>query len=197
GYALPRRLRSAVRPGSRLQGLPAGGGPGDAARRTHPAPRAFRAGAARGDEPRLGRYGPPEGINPSGGTRRRNLAHLTRGDAARPRGAARFLGLGTGNRHPAAAELGLVHAVEAQAVVEQHLALGGVRHVFSSEERGDGAWIRMAVVSRLADEERVEVEVIRGEQHRVLAEVVDEERNELVAGLAGKEHPAALDVLAG
>ena len=50
---------------------------------------------------------------------------------------------------------------------------------------------------RLADEQRVEVEIVRGEQHRVLADVVEEERDELVTGLAAEEHPAALDVLAG
>src|SRR2546430_10431026 len=92
---------------------------------------------------------------------------LPGGYSSRPRPAARFLRLRTRHRHAATAELRLVHLVEAEAVVEQHLALGGVGNVLPTEQRRDGPGIRIAVVARLADEQRVEVEIVGGEDHRV------------------------------
>src|SRR3989454_6944513 len=84
------------------------------------------------------------------------ILYTPRGDRSRHRGPAWLRGLRARNRHAAAAELAFVHVVETQAVVEQHLALGGVGHVLPPEQGGDGPGIGMAVVARLAAEERVE-----------------------------------------
>src|SRR5262249_27667501 len=126
----------------------------------------------------------------------RQASVVPRGDRPRHYVPPCFYRLRPRHRGAAATKRGLLHAVKAQAVVEQHLALGRIGHVLSPEQGGDGPGVWVAVVARLAHEERVEVQVVRGEYHRVLADVVDEERDELVAGLAAEEHAAALDVLA-
>src|SRR5205823_7282106 len=64
-------------------------------------------------------------------------ASLARGHRPRHRSEARFRRLGPRHRHAATTELRLVHQVEVQAVVEQHLALRGVGNVFPAEQRRD------------------------------------------------------------
>src|SRR5207245_7626290 len=56
---------------------------------------------------------------------------VPRGDRPRHRVAARLRRLGPRDGRATAAERRLVHVVEAQAVVEQHLALGGIGDVLS------------------------------------------------------------------
>src|ERR1700741_2787420 len=83
---------------------------------------------------------------------------VARGDRPRHDVAARLRRLRPRYRRTAATQRPLLHPIEPQAVVEQHLALGGIGDVLSPEQGGDRPGVRVSVVARLADEQRVEVQ---------------------------------------
>jgi hypothetical protein len=90
---------------------------------------------------------------------------------------------GSGRDIDGGGERRLVHGVEAQLLSSNILRLAESDTSFRPSKvatvPGTGF-----VVAGFADEQRVEVQVVRGEHHRVLADVLDEERDELVAGLS-------------